>query len=349
VVRDPRGHALIARVAAQLTPEQLQYSPFGGAVTARRKVASALTRRTGVDHGYQDVFLTPGATAALVTAFSATLGPGDEVLIITPGWMDYPLYLDRLGASWRLVPQRPGQLDPDAIARAWGPRTRALVISQPNCPTGAVYDQDQLIGLAAVLGGLARNGDVPPLLISDEAHRGQTWSGGCPSPAAVYEQTISVHSFGKAWSMQGQRTGYLALSSGLTAREELRASVLRALRVTGVCAPTVLMQHVVAELARLEPDVTALAADQARVRSMLAGAGADVVDARASAFVYVRCPSGVPAPAFARMAADHGVLVLPAELFHDHDHYRIALNVSGSELDDAVLRLIRIHQEGALR
>jgi aspartate aminotransferase len=138
--RDPRGFEALRRVSAAARQEDLQYTPFGGRTVPRRRVAAALSRRYGVRLGFRDIVLTPGATAALALVFAALLRPGDDVVLVTPGWMDYPLYLHRQGV--RVVPAPSGpdkRLAPAAVAAACGPRTAAVVISQPVCPTGVVH------------------------------------------------------------------------------------------------------------------------------------------------------------------------------------------------------------------
>jgi aspartate aminotransferase len=343
--RDDRAVNVLRRVTAELSADQLQYTPFGGLPTARRRVASALAGRVGVEFGHADVFLTPGATTALTVAFTAAFEPGDNVLIVAPCWMDYPIYLSTLGITWTIVPGTAGKrLDCAAVDSLWGTRTKAVIISQPNCPTGAVASQEELAELARVLRSHRSGGQPPPLLISDEVHRDQTWSGEFISPARVYDDTMIVYSFGKAWALQGQRTGYVAVSPRVARHPDILREISRALRSTGACAPTVVMQHVAAELAGHDPGQGSLAEDQAGARRALADAGVLLIDGQASVFVYARCPDNVDDWTFVQMAAEEGVLVMPSSVFYDTGHYRLALNVSGERLKEGIRRLIRAHE-----
>jgi aspartate aminotransferase len=349
VPRDIRGAEMLSATASAIGITELQYSPIGGLTLVRRKVAAALSAATGLPYGYLDVVLTPGATAALAASFFALLEPGDEVIIVTPAWMDYPLYLKNACINWRFVRGEEGRLDVAAVVDSWGPDTRAVVLSQPNCPTGVVIGDSQFRELADGLHSVRADGGGLPVLFSDETHRDQVWSGPFSSPARFYDQVVSYYSLGKAWSLQGQRAGYLAVSPRFQPRQTAQRDLVRALRVSGGCAPTVLMQQVMGELAALRPDTATLAADQVRVRALLHAAGAAVVDATATAFVYVRCPEGLTSGEFVRQAADRGVLVLPAELFHDSFHYRIALNVTGERLGEGIRRLTELHETAGSR
>jgi aspartate aminotransferase len=113
----------------------LQYTPYGGSTLTRRLIARQLSESHGLAFRWRDVVLTPGAMAGLNLLFRALRRESarDEVVCITPCWMDYPLYLLNLGLVPRLVPVRPDtlRLDLDAIRDALGPNTRAS--PRPRC------------------------------------------------------------------------------------------------------------------------------------------------------------------------------------------------------------------------
>ena len=160
----------------------------------------------------------------------------------------------------------------------------------------------------------------------------QVWDGSTlVSPMQVYADTVSVYSFGKAWSLQGQRTGYLALGPALSRREELIVRVDRAVRSMGFCAPTALMQRLVLEIVDLEPDSGPLRQDQLAMRALLANLGYQAVPAQATGFIYVCCPPGTDDWEFVDRLAGHGVLAMPSALFHEGGYFRLALNVTAEE------------------
>lgn len=341
VARDSRAFELLGCLLARSSQEDLQYTPFGGGTVVRRRIASALSRRFGLRLGFSSITLTPGATAALNVAFAALFRPGDEVLVVTPCWMDYHLYLLRLGLNTVEVPSGSDKrLDLDALAAALGPNTAGVVISQPACPTGVLHGPSELDALAGVLEKASAKFGRRAILVSDEVHRDQVWDGGTlVSPMQVYADTVSVYSFGKAWSLQGQRTGYLALGPALSKREELIVRVARAVRSMGFCAPTALMQRLVLEIVDLEPDSGRLRQDQLRTRALLADLGYQAVPAQATGFVYVCCPPGSDDWGFVDRLAGHGILAMPSALFHEGGYFRLALNVAAEEFTEVGRRL----------
>jgi aspartate aminotransferase len=322
----------------------LQYTPYGGATITRRLIAQRLSQTHGEPFRWRDVVMTPGAMAALNVVFRFLRGSdgGGEVIVLTPCWMDYPLYLTNLGLTPVLVPLRRGtfRLDLDAIERAIGPATRAVVLSQPANPTGVLYSLEELQALAAVLDAAGRGTGNRPWLVSDECHRDVVFGPSAfVPPGRYYDRTLVIYSFGKAYLIQGQRTGYVAVPPRVDERDALARHFERLCRAMGFCTPTALMQLAVRRLLTITPDLGPLSARRARVSAALVEAGYDLPDSEATFFLYPRSPDADDFR-FAERLARQGVLVLPAALFHDRGHFRIALTAS-DEMVDRALRVLR--------
>ncbi len=316
----------------------LQYTPYGGWVVARRKAAEALSSSHGRRFGWRDLVLTPGAMAALNVVFACLGGPDqDEIVIPVPAWLDYPLYAARLGLRPVLVPldRDSLRLDLDRLDAALTPRTRAVVLTQPANPTGLLYSDRELADLADVL-VRARSRGVDAWLVSDECHRGVIMPGErFVSPVAHYDKTVIVFSFGKHLAIQGQRIGYAAVSPEAPDAGSLGRQLERACRVMGYCTPTALMQRALPALLELGPPTAGIAERRDRVVAGLQDAGYEVLPSQATFFLYPRSP--IPdADAFALRLAERGVLVLPASVFHDEGRFRISLTGSDAMIERAI-------------
>jgi aspartate aminotransferase len=317
---------VLRRVSGERTGLSLQYTPYGGRTMTRRAVAARLTHEYGLPFHDRDVVMTTGAMSALNVVCRALFGPEDEVIVLTPAWHDYPLYLRNLNIPIRFVPLRPDKhLDLDAIAGAVTARTRGLLFSQPCCPTGVLYSRDEIADLSTMLTGAEARFDSAIYMVSDEVHRHMVWSGDrFYSPLRSYPRSLSIYSFGKALSLQGQRIGYAAVSPAMPENAEVRTALERCVRLMGFSTPTSLMQHVVAELLDYQPSLGDLADRQALVRRTLSGYGYDVCDGQASFYVYVKSPMADDFACAERLAA-RGVLVAPSTLFHDPGYIRLSL------------------------
>lgn len=334
---DPEVVSAIRRALDDDRDLSFQYTPYGGGTTPRRRIASQLAKRTDLAFTFRDVVMTPGAMAALNVAFRTVCGPDDELLVLTPCWLDYPLYLSQLDIPFRFVPLATDKhLDLGAIAAAIGPRTSGIVLTHPGCPTGVVLSRDELASLAEIVGEAERNLGRPIHVIADEVHRDVVWSAEpYQSAMCFHPRTLSIYSFGKSLFLQGQRIGYVAVSPGSPEREALRERLLRHTRMMGFCTPTNLMQRAVVEMLDHVPPLENIASRQRAVRGALAEHGYDVVDAGATFFVYARAPGGEDF-AFTERLAERGLLVLPSSLFHEPGFFRVCVTAREADIRSAL-------------
>jgi aspartate aminotransferase len=333
-----------AAIAEALEDERLldlQYSPFGGQTLARRTVADALQESHGLPFTFRDVVLTSGAMAALHIALRTAAGPGDEVVIPVPCWLDYPLYARHLGLQAKLVELEPPDfaLDPEILAAAITARTSAVLLSHPANPTGRSYDAGELSALSDVLSAAESDLGCRPTLIADETHRDFLAPGSYVSVASFVDRAVIVYSFGKYHFMQGQRLGYAAVSPRHRERTEASEEMVRWTRITGLCTPTALMQRAVARLLELQYDQSWLDQWRGRFLDDLDQAGYVVVPPDGTLFLYVRTPDAADDFSFIEQLAGHGVLALPAPIFHHSGYFRLSLTGSEPMLERALSAL----------
>jgi aspartate aminotransferase len=317
---------VLKRVAGERPGLSLQYTPYGGRTATRCAVAARLIREYGLPFHYRDVIMTTGAMSALNIVFRALFSADDEVIVFTPAWQDYPLYLRNLNIPVRLVPLRDDKhLDLVAIAKAIGPRTRGVLFSHPCCPTGVLYSPDEIRQLSNLLADAEAQFDSAIYMISDEVHRHLVWSGDSfYSPLRSYPRSVSIYSFGKALALQGQRIGYVAVSPRMPQNEEVRAALERCVRSMGFGNPNSLMQCMVCDLLDYQPPLDALADRQRLVRRALTEYGYELCDGQASFYVYAKSP--LPDDfRFCELLAARGVLVVPSTLFHESGYIRLSL------------------------
>lgn len=320
----------------------LQYTPYGGTTITRRLVATGLATSHGLPFDWREIVMTPGAMAALNVLFRALKTSGrDEVIIVSPCWIDYPLYLANLGIQpvFASVDPTSLRLDLGRIAAALTPRTRAIVLSQPANPSGLIYTRAELEALAALLKQHS-GGEI--MLISDECHRDMVYDGNpFVSPAEVYDNTCLVYSFGKRFFMQGQRTGYAAVSPRAPQARALSQLLERLCRIMGFCTPTALMQLAARKLLEIKPDISGIVARRTRILEALTAGGYEFHPSQATFFIYPCAPGGDD-EAFAARIASKGVLVLPASVFHHTGFFRVSLTAPDDQIERAATALLAV-------
>jgi aspartate/methionine/tyrosine aminotransferase len=329
-------------------PLGLQYSPFGGQTLARRAVADSLRADHGLAFTFSDIVLTPGAMAALQLTIRVSGEPGDEIIVPVPCWLDYPLYAHYLGFVPVLVPLEQGtfDLDPQAIGRAVSPRTCAVLLSNPNNPTGRNASKNVLQELACTLHAAEERTKRSITVIADETHRDFTLKGQFSPLVEFVDRTMVIYSFGKRHFMQGQRLGYVGVSPRHPERRDVSEELVRWTRITGIATPTALMQRAIPSLLALEGDATmSIAMWRHRMRTELSLLGYVVVDADATMFLYVQTPPGRDDFSYIEDLATEGVLALPAPCFHHEGYFRLALTASESMLHHALQIFNRLRPE----
>ena len=322
----------------------LQYSPFGGKTQIRRVVADSLRGTHDLPFVFSDVVLTPGAMAGLQLALRVAGGPGDEVIIPVPCWLDYPLYVRSLGLVPVIVPlaSETFELDLAAIAEAISAKTCAVLFSQPANPTGRSYGPVALREFAHVLDRAEQRLGCRVTLIADETHRDFAPTDDFHSPSAWWDRTLLVYSFGKYHFMQGQRLGYVAVSPRHLDRRRLAEELVLWTRVTGVATPTSLMQLAVPRLLSLRYDHEWLVEWRMRFIEELSAEGYSVTPPDATMFLYVQNPPLYDDDfEFVDVLAAAGLLVLPAPVFHHRGFFRLSLTGSEPMLEQALSTLRR--------
>ncbi|MDL0121318.1 MULTISPECIES: pyridoxal phosphate-dependent aminotransferase [Halobacterium] len=186
------------------------YAPSNGVPELRDAIAEKL-QGDGLDYEAGNVIVTPGAKQALYETFQAVVDEGDEVALLDPAWVSYEAMAKLAGGELNRVDLAPHdfQLEPalDDLADAVSDDTELLVVNSPSNPTGAVYSRAAIEGVR----DLAVDHDIT--VISDEIYQRVNYGPAHVSLAGLdgmFERTVTINGFSKAYSMTGWRLGYLA-------------------------------------------------------------------------------------------------------------------------------------------
>jgi N-succinyldiaminopimelate aminotransferase len=223
---DGPAEVLEAAVAA-LRAGHNQYPPGPGIAALREAIAAHQRRFHGIELDPDgEVLVTTGATEGIAATLLALCEPGDEVVTFEPYYDSYAAGIALAGATRRPVTLRPPDyaVDPDALAAAFSPRTRLVLLNSPHNPTGKVFTRAELELVAAQ----CRERDV--LAVTDEVYEHLVYDGREHVPLATLpgmaERTLTVSSAGKTFSLTGWKIGWACgprelVSAVLTAKQFL--------------------------------------------------------------------------------------------------------------------------------
>ncbi len=191
---------------------QTQYTANPGLLPLRQEISYYLAQRFDIHYNPEnEILVTVGASEAIDIALRAVVEMGDEVLIPEPCFVSYGPCVTFAGGVPVPVPclQEDGfQVTAQALRKHLSPRTKAILISYPNNPTGAVLDREHLEEVASV----AREHDL--LVLSDEIYNELTYDSNAQCSLAslpeMSQRVITINGFSKAFAMTGLRIGYVA-------------------------------------------------------------------------------------------------------------------------------------------
>lgn len=330
----PQVNEAIVRALA-LPPTELHgYTPAAGLPACREAVAASLNRRFGTGYGPGDVFMTVGAAASLSCTFKAVVNPGDEVIVISPYFPEYRVWIETSGATCVEVPADPEtfDLDVDAIAAALTPRTKAVVINSPNNPVGVVYGIESLTRLAMALEEAERTFDTSIYLVSDEPYREIVYGAEVPWVPGVYGRTVVCYSYSKSLSLPGERIGWVLVPDTNPDHDELVDAVAGAARALGfVCAPS-LFQRVIVDCVDVPADVAAYAENRALLCEGLGRLGYEYVEPQGAFYLWVKALEP-DAQAFFERAREYELLPVPSDSFGCGGWVRVGYCVSRDTIE----------------
>lgn len=326
-----------------------QYATTWGASGLRRAIAEHAAWHLGLAVDPEtEITVTCGSTEAMLVALLALINPGDEVILSQPFYENYWPDCVLAGATPRFVPMRPPdwRFDPAELAAAFNDRTKAIILCNPNNPTGTVFPREDLEAIAS----LCRKWDV--IAITDEIYEHIVFDGrphvALAGLEGMRERSVTISGMSKTYAVTGWRVGTMIAPEGMThAFRQVHDYVS-----IGAAAP---LQEAGAFAYRMPREYYAkLAADYQARRDRLCSALLEIgfeLDPPHGAY-YVM--AGIEAfgatddVAFARhLVRDLGVATVPgSSFFHDkalgRKYIRFCFCKKDETLDEAIARLRKL-------
>ena len=204
------AHISYAGIEA-IVHHQTKYTAVSGTAALKEAIAAKFARDNQLHYRPQEIIAGSGAKQLIFNAFLATLDAGQQVIIPAPYWVSYPDMVSLADGEPVIVPcdeQNGWKLTPEQLAAALTPSTRWLILNSPGNPTGAIYSEQELRALAAVLA------DYPQVLVmADDIYEPLRYDN---TPFTTFAQaapqmvsrTLTVNGVSKSHAMTGWRLGY---------------------------------------------------------------------------------------------------------------------------------------------
>ncbi|CAI9109377.1 OLC1v1009190C3 [Oldenlandia corymbosa var. corymbosa] len=189
-----------------------RYTPNAGTMELRSAICHKLKEENGLSYTPDQILVSNGAKQSILQAVLAVCSPGDEVLIPAPFWVSYPEMARLADANPVVLPTRISEnflLDPKLLESKLNEKSRLLILCSPSNPTGSVYPHNLLEEIARIVAKHPRL-----LVLSDEIYEHIIYSPATHTSFAslpgMWDRTLTVNGFSKAFAMTGWRLGYIA-------------------------------------------------------------------------------------------------------------------------------------------
>ncbi len=321
-----------------------KYTPNAGLSDLRRAISEYMKRRFDLDYAHKgQILVTVGGSEGIDLAMRSLLSPGDEVIIPTPSFVCYGPLASVAGGVPVMVQTKPEnefRLTPEELRGAITPRTKLLVLPFPNNPTGGIMERGDLQAIADVLQGT----DI--MVLSDEIYAELTYGQKHCSPASLpgmYERTIVVNGFSKAYSMTGWRMGFLC------GPKEIIAAMTKLHQFGIMSAPTTSQYAAIEAMRNGDKDIQKMRDEyDGRRRFLVSGfrkLGLDCFEPRGAFYTFPCIKStGLTSEQFCdQLIAQERVAVIPGTAFGPggEGYVRACYAASMQDLAEALRRIER--------
>ena len=318
------------------------YTSNAGTLELRREISRYMNRRFDLTYDPpHEIVVTVGGSEAIDVAMRTILQPGDEVIIPTPCFVCYEPLCKMTGATPVIVETRNEdkfKLTPELLEAAITEKTKMLVLAYPNNPTGAIMDAEDLEKIAQIL----RERQI--IVLSDEIYAELTYGRRHVSIASLpemWERTVVVSGFSKAYAMTGWRLGYIC------APEPLAKQMLKIHQYAIMCAPTTAQLAAITALRDCDEDVAMMTAEYDRRHRLILGGlrdiGLEVFEPEGAFYIYPRIGGfGLSGEEFCeRLLYEHKCAIVPGIAFgkSGEEFARISYAYSVKHINQALERM----------
>ena len=325
----PEVNESMIRLLTQGKQELHGYMNNAGFPDVREAVAKSLNRDHGTSFTAANILMTCGAAGGLNVALNTVVNPGEEILVFVPYFLEYNWYVNNVGA--KVVQVRTDQKflpDLTDLESKIGPSTRALILNSPNNPTGTVYSEETIRGIAAVLEKKQRELSRTLFIFSDEPYRDLVYDGAqVPFLTKFYPNTIVSYSFSKSLSLPGERIGYLVIPEEMEEARLVFDTASNANRILGFVNAPSLIQRAIGECIDAKVDIAYYDRNRQALFDLVTGLGFSCHKPQGAFYLFMKSPLDDD-KAFIETAKKYNILMVSGGAFGMPGYVRLAYCVS---------------------
>ncbi len=329
------------------------YMSNSGYEDVRAVIADSLNRRFDTRFRQENIVMTVGAAGGLNVILKSLLNPEDEVIVFAPFFGEYRAYVGNYDGKLLVVPAdtKDFQLNLKAFETMITSKTKAVIINNPNNPTGVVYSEQTIKNLAEIMNQKQKEYGTEIFLISDEPYRELVYDGAeAVYLPKYYDNTIVAYSYSKSLSLPGERIGYLVIPDEAADSEEIQSAANVATRILGFVNAPSLMQRVIGRCVKagITTDIAPYDRNRKLLYDNLKRMGFECVRPEGAFYLFVKTPTKDEME-FVNAAKKYNVLLVPGSAFQCPGYVRISYCVSEDTIRNSLPEFEKLAEEFKIR
>ena len=341
----------IIDIASNEDPNRLHgYMNNSGFEDVREAIAQSLNKRFDTHFSQKNILMTVGAAGGLNVILKSIIDPEDEVIAFAPYFGEYNNYVANFDGKIVAVSPNPPSFQPNIkeFAEKITPKTKAVIINNPNNPTGVVYSEETIKELAKVLEDKQKEYGTAIYLIADEPYRELAYDGvEVPYLTKYYDNAIVGYSYSKSLSLPGERIGYLVIPDEADDFENLIAAANVANRILGFVNAPSLQQLVIKKCLGASTDISIYDTNRTLLYDKLTSLGFECVKPQGAFYLFVKSPVA-DEKAFCEAGKKYNILMVPGSSFACPGYVRLAYCVSYETIQNSLPEFKKLAAEYGL-
>lgn len=306
------------------------YMNNSGYEDVRDAVAKHTNRLYGTDVAKDHIVMTCGAAGGLNIIFKTLINPGDEILVFAPYFGEYRNYASNFEANLVVVPADTDTFQPNLglMEEYITDKTKVVIVNSPNNPSGVVYSDETIKGMADILRKKEEELGHSIFLISDEPYREIVYDDVfVPYLLNYYKNTIVGYSYSKSLSLPGERIGYLVVHPEIEDVDNVMASLNVANRILGFVNAPSLFQRVIAKALDSSVDVGVYKKNRDTLYDHLIKTGFEALKPEGAFYLFMKSPIEDDKQ-FCADAKQFNLLLVPGSAFGCPGYVRLSYCIS---------------------
>ncbi|PHU36632.1 pyridoxal phosphate-dependent aminotransferase [Pseudobutyrivibrio ruminis] len=302
------------------------YMKNAGFDEVRANVAANLNKRFDMGYDAGDIVMTVGAAGAMNCIFRALIETDDEVIAFAPYFGEYRNYAANYGGKLVVVPPDMDNFDLDIneLDALINPKTKCIIINNPNNPSGRIFPEETIKQLGAIIEKAEKRIGHPIYVLADEPYRELVYDNEVvPYIPSIIRNSIYIYSFSKTLSLPGERIGYMALSKKMDCYDEMINAMAVANRCLGYVNAPSLFQLVVSRCLDEGVDLDFYDRNRKLLYDKLTSLGFKVVKPQGAFYLLVKAPME-DEEEFVSLAKKHHIILVSTKSFGCPGYIRMA-------------------------